>query len=302
MGWNPFKTVKKVVKSIGKGIKKIGKRLKNIVAKIAKPFAKLGIVGQVALGFLMPWAAGAIWTGLTGTTFSLASMGTVAGNLAASTNVFAKAAGYIMKGVHWGATQVKGAFQYVTDKMSQGMDYLTNKAQDMFGKQADAGDLIADAVQNGPDIDPTKIQDTFNLEKNLAQQAQEKGLGVELDTQAAFEAGAPKVPTEKVVEKTFAQQAIEKVKEGALGALATRTEEAFTSTQGEQGGGVLYDLPNFLGDTSTYTKYNQTDLTLQNQGYNYGGAGYQANITGSSFGQDEFYNYFNTMGLGQGAR
>ena len=92
-----------------------------------------------------------------------------------------------------------------------------------------------------------------------------------------------------------------RVHQGARG--ARRDEVAVHAVvQGEQGGGVLYDLPNFLGDTSTYTKYNQTDLTLQNQGYNYGGAGYQANITGSSFGQDEFYNYFNTMGLGQGAR
>ena len=55
MGWNPFKSLKKIVKKIGKGIKKIGKGLKKVMGKVMKPFAKLGIVGQIALGFIMPW-------------------------------------------------------------------------------------------------------------------------------------------------------------------------------------------------------------------------------------------------------
>jgi len=58
MGW-----LRKKAKQIGKAIKKVGKKIKNLIGKIAKPFAKLGIVGQVALGFLMPWAAGAIFKG-----------------------------------------------------------------------------------------------------------------------------------------------------------------------------------------------------------------------------------------------
>ena len=75
MGWGIFKNLKKIVKGIGKRIKKIGKGLKKIMAKIAKPFAKLGPLGSIALGIFMPWAAGAIWTGMTGTTLTLANFG-----------------------------------------------------------------------------------------------------------------------------------------------------------------------------------------------------------------------------------
>jgi hypothetical protein len=50
------------------------------MGKIMKPFAKLGIVGQIALGFIMPWAAGAVFSG---------HFGTLGTTMAASSNVFA---------------------------------------------------------------------------------------------------------------------------------------------------------------------------------------------------------------------
>ena len=152
-----FKGVKKVVKKIGRGIKKIGKGLKKVIGKIAKPFQKFGIIGQIGLAMFLPWAAGSIWQGLTGTAFNLGNFGTVAGELAKSSNVFAKVAGYTMKGVHYGATQVSNAYQFVTDKISEGFNYLTEKSQEMFGPKADASDLIQDAVQNGPEVNLTKV-------------------------------------------------------------------------------------------------------------------------------------------------
>ena len=48
-----FKPFKKIVKKIGKGIKKV-------VKKIGKAVGKLGIVGQIGMMFLMPYAAGAL--------------------------------------------------------------------------------------------------------------------------------------------------------------------------------------------------------------------------------------------------
>ena len=39
MGFNPFKSLKKIVKKVGRGIKKIGRGLKKIMDKKAKPFA-----------------------------------------------------------------------------------------------------------------------------------------------------------------------------------------------------------------------------------------------------------------------
>ena len=46
-----FKPFKKIIKKIGKGIKKV-------VKKIGKVVNKLGIVGQIGMMFLMPYAMG----------------------------------------------------------------------------------------------------------------------------------------------------------------------------------------------------------------------------------------------------
>ena len=73
MGFGILKNLKKIVKGVGKRIRKIGRGLKKIMAKIAKPFAKLGPLGSIALGMLMPWAAGAIWSWVCNERCSLGS-------------------------------------------------------------------------------------------------------------------------------------------------------------------------------------------------------------------------------------
>jgi len=295
MGFNPFKNIKKIVKSVGKRIKKIGKGLKKIMAKIAKPFAKLGPLGSIALGMLMPWAAGAIWSGMTGTTLTLANFGAQAATNIASDSLFKKAIGYVMKGIHWGATKVKTAYQFVSDKVSTGIDTLTGKAKEVFGVNADAGDLVADAVKNGPEID---IAQTVDFSKNIATEAAAQPLGVELDTAKILaDSTSSEVSgkvAEKAVEKSFFEQAKERVKEGALGAISTTVEGTLSPQDQTVVGGVNYDTYNFLGDNQSYTKYNEQQTMLSNQGYSFGGPAYDANITTSGFGQDEYYSWFNT--------
>lgn len=295
MGFNPFKNIKKIVKSVGKRIKKIGKGLKKIMAKIAKPFAKLGPLGSIALGMLMPWAAGAIWTGMTGTTLTLANFGAQAATNIASDSLFKKAIGYVMKGIHWGATKVKTAYQFVSDKVSTGIDTLTGKAKEVFGVNADAGDLLADTVKNAPEID---IAQTVDFSKNIATEAAAQPLGVELDTAKILaDSTSSEVSgkvAEKAVEKSFFEQAKERVKEGALGAISTTVEGTLSPQDQTVVGGVNYDTYNFLGDNQSYTKYNEQQTMLSNQGYSFGGPAYDANITTSGFGQDEYYSWFNT--------
>ena len=298
MGFNPFKSIKKIVKSVGKRIKKIGKGLKKIMTKIAKPFAKLGPLGSIALGMLMPWAAGAIWSGMTGTTLTLANFGQVATGLtsAANTNLFTKAVGYVMKGVHWAASGVKTAYTNISTKIGEGFKGLKNKAQEVFGVNADAGDLVADAVKNGPEID---IAQTVDFSKNIAVEAAEQPLGVELDTAKILsESTGSEISgkvAEKAVEKSFFEKAKDKAKESALGAIGTSIEEFVNPQEQTAEGGVGYSQPyNFIGDNTSYTKYNEQQTMLQNQGFSFGGPAYAANITTSSFGQDEYYSWFNT--------
>ena len=207
MGW-----LRKKAKQIGKGIKKIGKKLKKVIGKIAKPFAKLGIVGQVALGFLMPWAAGAIFKGF----------GTLASTMAGSSNLFVKAAGSLMKGVHWGATKIKGAFTKVTDAISGGLETITGKAKEMFGMKADASDLI----KNTPDM-------------------KEFDLGTNLSEKSISDAAAS-----KTVEGQLAQtipDAISKVTDDVIGEISTKaTDKTLVESLKQKGKEAILDVPSKL--------------------------------------------------------
>lgn len=69
-----FKGVKKVFKKIGKGIKKV-------VAKAGKFMDKIGIVGQIAMSFILPGVGGALLKGLGNTLGRVAAWaGTAGGN------------------------------------------------------------------------------------------------------------------------------------------------------------------------------------------------------------------------------
>ena len=87
----------KAWKGLKKGVKKIGKGIKKAFGKVAKVFGKLGIVGQLALGFLMPYALGAMSNFASA---ALGKVGTWSATLVKSSNVFAKAVGYGLKAVH----------------------------------------------------------------------------------------------------------------------------------------------------------------------------------------------------------
>ena len=84
MGW-----LRKIGRKIGKVIKKVGKGIKKGLKGIAKGINKLGIVGTIAMMFIMPYIP-VLWTNL----------GTFASGLTASSSVFAKAAGYALKGIY----------------------------------------------------------------------------------------------------------------------------------------------------------------------------------------------------------
>ena len=116
------KSLKKIVKKVGGAIKKVAKGIGKVMGKIAKPFAKFGILGQIALSFVMPWAIGGLMSGmgaLAGNAF-----GTFASGLAKSSNLFVKAAGKLAQGVHYGAAAVNKAYTFVSDGITKGLDWV----------------------------------------------------------------------------------------------------------------------------------------------------------------------------------
>ena len=302
MGWNPIKNLKKIVKGIGKGIKKIGKGLKKVMGKIMKPFAKLGIVGQIALGFIMPWAAGAIFSGF----------GTLATSMAASSNIFIKAAGTVMKGIHAGASAVKGAFTKVTDAISGGLETVTGKAKEMFGIQADASDFI----KNAPEMKEFDLGGNLS-EKAITDSAASKTIEGQLAKTIPDAIGnvtdsvigdISKKATEETLLGSIKKAAFEapgKLVDGSIASTTAGIKEGIARSISPEGD-IVYpqNIVDMIGTSDNFSSvFNETDLVaedakLQSQGGMYGGLIHTAAIqTNSSFGLDtEWSNYMKGLG------
>ena len=306
MGFNPFKSLKKIVKKIGKGIKKIGKGIKGVMGKIMKPFAKLGIVGQIALGFIMPWAAGAIFSGF----------GTLATSMAASSNMFIKAAGTVMKGIHAGASAVKGAFTKVTDAISGGLETVTGKAKEMFGIKADASDFIKNAPEMkefdfGSNLSEKAISDvaaTKTIEGQLASTIPD-AIGKVTDSVIG---DISKKATEETLLGSIKKAAFEapaKLVDGTIASTTAGIKEGIARSISPEGD-INYppNVVDMLGTNNTFSSvFNEKDLVaedakLQSQGGMFGGLVHGAVVqTNSSFGLEdtEWSNYMKGL---QGTR
>jgi hypothetical protein len=271
-----FKGLKKVFKKVGKGIKKVVKGVGKVMGKIAKPFQKFGIVGQIALGFIMPWAIGSVFGGLTSTAF-----GTFAQGLTQSSNIFAKAAGYTFKGIHWGATKIKNAYNFVSDKISQGIETMTNKAKNLFGQGADASNLIEDSVINAPEFDKDyNFFETKTTEEIITDNL--KNVGVDTATKVA-------------TEQTFGQKILGAATTGAISGIERGAKSfVFDAIAGDEGEGGSYGgyIADFMDPELDSSLINSVDFALQSNGYNYGGPSYQYNVQTSGFGQDEYSKWF----------
>ena len=110
-----WKGIKKVAKKIGKGIKKV-------VKKIGRAVGKLGLVGQIGMMFLMPYAMQGLGS-LFGQ-FASGTAGTWANTLAASSNVGLKALGHTMNAIHTVGTTVMKPFTFIRDQIGKSIDWI----------------------------------------------------------------------------------------------------------------------------------------------------------------------------------
>ena len=116
---------KKIFKGIGKVFKKIGKGIKRAFKKFGKFMGKLGIVGQLAMMFILPGIGGALLKGF----------GSMAGKMAGFTSKFGGLAGKALTTVVKGAgTVLKGAHSFVQTGVNA-FKTVTNGIME-FGKTA----------------------------------------------------------------------------------------------------------------------------------------------------------------------
>lgn len=115
---------------IWKGIKKVGKKIakgvKKVFKKIGKAVGKLGIVGQIGMMFLMPYAMGAL------SSFAGSALGTVgqwSANLLSKSGIGAKALGHTLNVIHKAGTFAGKVYTSVVDTIGNAFDRTVNFAK-----------------------------------------------------------------------------------------------------------------------------------------------------------------------------
>ena len=135
MGWlsKKWKGLKKTVKKIGKGIKKVFNKVMTAVGK-------LGIVGQIGMMLLMPYATGALTSffGASGT------LSTWAGGLMKSANIGVEALGHGLNVIQKAASFAGKVYTTVSDTIGNALDRVGNAAQGKgFNLSADRTSVFA---------------------------------------------------------------------------------------------------------------------------------------------------------------
>tara|TARA_B100000214_G_scaffold158911_1_gene114090 strand:+ start:3710 stop:4954 length:1245 start_codon:yes stop_codon:yes gene_type:complete len=101
--------LKKIFKGVGKVFKKIGKGIKSAFKKFGKFMGKIGILGQIAMMFILPSIGNSL----------LANLGDWATTLGAKSSLIAKGMGRILAGAHRFGTVVKAGFNSVTNAITE---------------------------------------------------------------------------------------------------------------------------------------------------------------------------------------
>tara|TARA_R110000782_G_scaffold221053_1_gene308233 strand:+ start:481 stop:1437 length:957 start_codon:yes stop_codon:yes gene_type:complete len=160
------KGLKSIVKKVARGIKKVAKGIGKVMGKIAKPFAKFGILGQIALSFIMPWAIGGLMSGmgfLAGSAF-----GTTAAGWAGSSNLFVKAAGKLAQGINYGAAAVNKAYTFVSDGITKGLDWVGQQGAKLKQGITNKYDAAKEWVTGTPTYDDALSKELFSGEDIFA--------------------------------------------------------------------------------------------------------------------------------------
>ena len=131
-------------KTVGRVWEKIGKTVKSVFKRVGKFMNKIGIVGQIAMSFLLPGIGNALMAGFGNVVSSLAggalgSIGKAAGWVLGKAGTFAKTIGQGFKTVSGAVTDFIGTTaKYVGGKLGIGTSQTFGQA---FGSEGFAGRL-----------------------------------------------------------------------------------------------------------------------------------------------------------------
>jgi hypothetical protein len=170
----------KAWKGLKKGVKKVARGIKKVVKKVGAAIGKLGIVGQIGMMFLMPYAMGALGS-MFGATGTLSSWSTT---LLGHSNIASQALGHTLNLINTAGTAVGKVYNNVSSTISEAFDKTGNFLKGRGFVATDPTNLISTIPTDSSIIptDPSK----------LAVEASTK-TGVVLDTGKALGLPTPAV-------------------------------------------------------------------------------------------------------------
>ena len=179
--------LKKIGKSLRKAFKKIGKGIKKAFAKFGKFMGKIGILGQLAMMFILPGIGGALLKGF----------GSMAGNMASLTGKFAglsggalgtvvKGVGTVLKGAHGFVQAGVNAYKTVTSGIMEFGKTALNKIPGINISSAKANFFGKEGVFEGIKLDSKRIFDPFKsnitVGKGMSLESMSKTTGLSENT------------------------------------------------------------------------------------------------------------------------
>ena len=146
----------KVWKGLKKGVKKVARGIKKVVKKVGRAVGKLGIVGQIGMMFLMPYAMGALG-GMFGATGTLSSWSATL--LGPQAGVFSKALGHTLNLINTAGTAVGNVYNSVSSTISGALDKTGNFLKGRGFVATDPTNLISTIPTDSSIIptDPSKL-------------------------------------------------------------------------------------------------------------------------------------------------
>lgn len=238
---------KKIFKGIKKVFKKIGKAVKSVFKKVGKFMGKIGIVGQLGLALIMPYALpalGGLATGMMGT------------QLGGALGAVVKGAGHFLNAAVKVGTRVGSAFKSVTKAVT---DTIGNVVGATINKIPGAGDFIKGLTGGKIDITSKTFSSAWDATQKAWSQAG-SDLG-QLFSKSTFDSSMNKFGIQANLEKTVGGEfdTSDISYDPVTGKTSIGVDRA-TGTLGNQGVGL--DVADSLGLGTPGTTYSASGLPL----------------------------------------
>jgi hypothetical protein len=274
----------KVWKGIKKTVKKVARGIKKVVKKVGRAFGKLGVVGQIGLMFLMPYAMqglGTFWKGFGG----------FANKLAASQGVGSQIFGKALSTIHTAGSMVGKVYTGITNTIDAAFDVATGKGTFKDLKDA-AGSIFSGPTNEAKSLLTGDKLATYKKEQALLDIPKKPVVEVkEIELPKIDETikkGVPKieiksVPTtpeqKSLTERAldYGQKQIDNVKEaitdfdlgeqvvgGAASGVKQRVASEIVNNPDPVYNSTTLNIPSYMGMAHNNDSiFNQVDLTIQ---------------------------------------